>query len=296
MRYTMVVVALLAIAWPMTSAGRGVVVSPVQLGMVGAAGSTVTDVITVSAARDERTLVRVRLGDFTKDENGKLKDVPPGDNPRSCKAWLELDQAELTIAGAGEPIQVRVTARIPAGASGSYWAVVGLEVPLPEGPGSHGATVAVVPRVAIPVIVTITGTEKRSVRIGEARARRDPAQGDIECTALIENDGNVAVLIRGAFSLERPGREPADDLELASAEVGPLTSLPGTRMKITTRLPWKGPVAGLVAQSYLRYGPEADDAAQSSGTVEEDAAKPGAPGRLVPEAPAPLPPSPRPTP
>jgi len=271
--------AALILGWPALAFARGVVVSPVQLGMAGAAGATVSDVLTVSPARDEQTRVRVRLADFTKDEDGKVRELAPGENPRSCKGWIEVDQAEFTTAGTGAPIQVRVTARIPAGASGSYWAIVGLEVPPP--PNAAG-------RVAIPVIVTVTGTEHRAVSIGDVRARRGSAQGPIDCSAAVENSGNVAVLIRGAFSLERPGKDPADDLELASGEVGPVTSLPGTKMRITTRLTWAGPSAGLVVQSYLRYGPEAEEAVQASAAVEDEAAAgSAAPRRLVPEAPAP---------
>ena len=289
--------ATMILAWPALASARGVVVSPVQLGMAGAAGATVSDVLTVSPARDEQTRVRVRLADFTKDEDGKVRELAPGANPRSCKGWIEVDQAEFTTAGTGAPIQVRVTARIPAGASGSYWAIVGLEVPPPPNAAGQGAAIAVVPRVAIPVIVTVTGTERRAVSIGDVRARRGSAQGPIECSAVVENSGNVAVLIRGAFSLERPGKDPADDLELASGEVGPLTSLPGTKMRVATHLTWAGPSAGLVVQSYLRYGPEAEEAVQASAAVEEEgtAAGSAAPRRLVPEAPAPTA-SPKPAP
>jgi hypothetical protein len=270
--------------------GRGLIVSPVQVGLNGDPGSSVSAVISVASSRSESTQVEASLGDFVKDEDGDLREVGPQANPRSCRSWLSLDRSDFATPETGR-IAVKVSAAIPSDVTGSYWALVAFKVvPVPRGQGM-GPGVTISPRVVIPVVVTVGGTETRQVEIKQATARRVSAENAIECTAVVENTGNSAVLIRGAFSLERPGEKAEDTLELGLAEVGPLTSLPGSKLKVKSTIPWKLGVAGLVIQSYLRFGPGEADAAEFSTSIEEDPAAASAPSlpadRMAPPAPRP---------
>jgi hypothetical protein len=275
----------------LTAAARGLVVTPVQLGLVGRAGSAVSDVIMVASSREEPVQVRVRISDFIKDEDGRLREVPHEQVPRSCAGWLQVDQENLTAPGTGRA-EVRVSARIPADAEGSYWAVVGLEVPAVPREGGKGARIFIVPRVAVPVIVTVEGTEKRQLAVTRVEAKR--TEGElVTCQATIENTGNVAVLVSGAFALEAPpSKQGEEPLEVASADVGPLTSLPGNKLRITGKLNWAGTLAGFTVHSYLRWGPGAQETSEASTSVEEEAppvgGTPAIPaGKLLPAPPFP---------
>jgi hypothetical protein len=136
--------------------------------------------------------------------------------------------------------QLRVTAHIPRGASGSYWAAVSV-------------TSGQMPRISIPVVVTVQGTEQPDVAFSAPEVVQS-ANGLLECQSIVENKGNTAVLIRGAFSLEKQVSSK-DTEELQIAEVGPVTSLPGTKMKIKANLNWAESMDGLQVNSYMRYGP-----------------------------------------
>jgi len=265
---------------------RGLVVTPTQLGLVGKPGATVSGVIRVGAAREEKTAVKVTVTDFTKDEDGQLRENPPSGVARSCRNWLRVDQENFFAPGGGMA-ELRVTARIPADAQGSYWALVGLEVPPPpRKPGAGTLGIAVVPRVAVGVFVTADGTVKRQVRVAAITAHKK-ADEPVEVVATIENAGNAAVLVSGSFTLERPGTKGADTVELASKDVGPVTSLPGNRLRLRAKLDWTGSVADLQVHSYLRYGPEPEDGAESATSIEVEgpaAPKPGG-ERLIPETP-----------
>jgi hypothetical protein len=133
--------------------------------------------------------------------------------------------------------------------------------------------VLVVPRVLVPVIVTVTGTEKRAVKIGQVRAQRLDDGSGLACEALLENAGNVAVLVNGGFTLEQrtPGQA---ELELAEASVGPVTSLPGTKMTVKGRIGWPKSMAGLAVRSLLRFGPDPRDVTESAVLIEDTPAGP----------------------
>ncbi len=270
------------------SGARGLVVTPTQLGLVGKPGATVSGVIHVGAAREERTAVKVTVADFTKDEDGQLKENPPEGVARSCRGWLRVDQENFFAPGGGMA-ELRVSARIPADAEGSYWALVGLEVPpAPRQPGTGELGIFVVPRIAVAVFVTVDGTVKRQVQVTGISARK---KGDdpIEAVATIENGGNAAVLVSGSFALERPAGKGSDAVELTSKDVGPVTSLPGRRLRVHAKLDWSGSVAGLQVHSYLRYGPDPEDGVESATSIEVEGTAPEKPAseRLIPEAPRP---------
>lgn len=290
-RTTVLMPVLAVLLFGRIATARGIVVTPVQLGLVGQAGTAVSDVITIGSSRDEPVQVRVRIGDFVKDEDGKLREVPHGQVARSCAGWLQVDQDTLTAPGNGRAA-LRVIARIPADAQGSYWAVVGLEVPAVARQNGHGAGVLVVPRIAVPVIVTVAGTERRQLEVTRLEARR-ASPATVLCTATIDNTGNVAALVSGAFTLESqsatPGGEP---LEVAATDIGPLTSLPGQKLRISGKLEWGGSLTGFSVHSYLRWGPDAKDTSEASTDVQENAPpagpQPTVPaGKLLPAPPVP---------
>src|SRR5260370_8753376 len=71
----------------------GMVISPVQLGLSGPPGSTVSGVINVSSSRPRENTIRVSFGDYVIDAEGKRTEVSSVNVPtRSCRAWLDLDQ------------------------------------------------------------------------------------------------------------------------------------------------------------------------------------------------------------
>ena len=291
MRHRHFVVFLACALLAARSWGKGLLVTPSQLGLVGKAGTAASDVINVASTRDEPVQVRVRIADFVRDEDGKLHQVPHAQSTRSCAEWLRADQDLFSAPGTGRT-EVRLTATIPAGAEGSYWALLSLELVPPTPPAGQGMGVVIIPSIGVPVIVTVEGTEKRQLAVTRVEAKRTEGQL-VTCQTTIENTGNVAVLVSGAFTLETPAsKEEGDTLEVASTDVGPLTSFPGSKLRITGKLNWGGTIAGLTLHSYLRWGPGANETSEASTSVEEQAPRasgtPTVPaGKLLPAPPFP---------
>jgi hypothetical protein len=281
-----------------------VVATPVQLGLVGRPGATVSDVIRVASPREEPNFIQASLVDFTKDEEGRTEPPPTGGEPRSCRPWLEVDKTDFATPERGR-VELRVTARIPADATGSYWTLVQLEAVPPPRASDKGMAVAIVPSVAIPVIVTVLGTERRALALA-GTVQASGSEGALACSVLVENRGNAAVILNGAFALERPSGRPGEAVEVASADVSPVTSLPGTKLRVRANVPWAGGLDELTLHAYLRYGPGAEETLTASATLEGLPPVPPAarkelpsegvetpPDRLAPLAPAP---PPRPSP
>ena len=224
-------------------------VSPAQLLIAGKAGETVPGAIYLTSSHPRQKKVRVTIIDFLKDEQGTLQEFRHNDHLRSGRTWLEVDQTEFITPQDGQ-IQLRVTARIPKDASGSYWAAIDI---------ASGQ----VSLKSIPVVITVQGTEQPDLVISPPEVVR-LANGVLECHSFVENKGNTAVLIRGAFTLEKHvSSENTEGWQIA--EVGPLTSLPGTKMKIKGNLNWAESLDGLQVNSYMRYGARPGDIAIAKG-------------------------------
>jgi hypothetical protein len=248
---------------------RGLLVSPSQIGLVGAAGSTITETIYVSSSREEKNYVQVAISDFVRTIDGELREASADDVVRSCKDWIDVDQNSFTSPEQGR-VQLTLTARIPANAQGSYWALLSLRSVPPSRTGpAKGHGFRVVPRIAIPVLVTVTGTEKREMTITDFKVT-SVADGVVDVEAVLENRGNVAVLFNGAFTLDRVA-PPSEIIEVAEVPVEILTSLPGHKSRVKGRLEWKGALSDLRAHSMFRYGPNANDVAEATAEIPRKA-------------------------
>jgi hypothetical protein len=245
---------------------RGMLVTPVQAGLTGAAGTTVTTTVTVSSARPEDTQIRATVTDFRRAIDGTIQEIPAAEAARSCRAWIEIDQREFVSPKSGT-IPLVVTAHIPKEASGSYWALLQLDaVPASESimRQKSGTQLGfqVVPRVAVPIVVTVSGTGTVSIVSRDLVAKRRD-DGKLDITQTVENTGTVAVMLSGAFAVEHKGTTANDAEELASVDVGPATSLPGAKLRITGLVDWKGDAASTVAHAYLRYGSGPNDTVEA---------------------------------
>ncbi len=256
---------------PIATYGAGMVITPVQLGLVGAAGSTVRGVINVSSPRPQENRIRITFGDYLIDDRGHRTEVSPANAPaRSCRAWLEVDQDQFVSPEQGK-VPVVVSAHIPANASGSYWAEVYFQiVPAPPSFTPAGRAplvgVQVLPRISIPVIVTVQGTEKYAMKIEKLDAAK--TEDGIETSVIVQNTGNAAAMISGALAVERPSTTDASE-ELASKDIEPVTSYPGAKRVIKLNLPLKiVDAASADLHAYFRYGPGKDQAMEASSKLQ----------------------------
>ncbi len=262
--------AFITILVPVVGYGAGMVISPVQLGLVGPPRSTVSGVINVSSPRPQENTVRVTFGDYTIDEEGKRTEVSAGDaGGRSCLTWLDVDQHQFVSPERGL-VAVVISAKIPADASGSYWAEAYFQsVPPPPSfaPGGRAPSVGVriLPRIGIPIIVTAKGTETYGLKVNKLDAFRT-SEG-FQTSVLLENTGNAAVLVSGAVALERPSPSNVPE-ELASKDVELVTSYPGAKRLIKVLLPAQTVDASTELHAYLQFGPGPERAVEAAAKMQ----------------------------
>ncbi|HEU5162911.1 MAG TPA: hypothetical protein VFV54_07190 [Thermoanaerobaculia bacterium] len=258
-----------------------------QTGIVSPPGGVGTATIMVASSKAERNRIRATILDFTRNEAGKIVEIKES-HARSARPWLEVSAPEFETPENGR-VEIQVTARVPNDAQGSYWAMVALDaLPPPRSPAEGNIGFQIVPRIVVPVIVTVSGTEQYDVAISRLDAVRSSGQLPVKGTITIVNRGNAAVMVTGAFTLERAGAEGAPPEEVALDAIEPITSLPGTTMTVVGSLPWNGSTAGLQAHAYVRYGPRPNDATEAATTIEDATAQTDGPAaRLAPDAPSP---------
>ena len=253
------------------SVARGLLVSPTQTGIVAAPGGIGTATIMVASSKAERNRIRATILDFMRNDVGQIVAVAES-HARSARPWLEVSSPEFDTPENGR-VEILVTARVPSDARGSYWAMVALEaLPTARDRNAGGIAFQIVPRVIVPVIVTVAGTEQYDVAITALEAVHPAGQNAVKSMITVENRGNAAVMVTGAFTLERSGAADAPPEEVALDSIEPVTSLPGTTMRIEGNLPWNGSTRGLQAHAYVRYGPRPEDAAEAAVTIDDPAA------------------------
>jgi len=248
----------------------GLAVTPIQLGLTGAPGATVTGVIRVSSSRAQENNIQVLFGDYTIDAQGKRKELTSGaGNGRSCRAWLDADQHQFVTPQQGS-VPVVITATIPTDASGSYWAEAFFEsmpAPVSFSPGVARAPVvgvSVIPRIGIPIIVTVKGTEHYAVKAGAIAATKTDA--GIEATIQLENTGNAVVVVAGAVALETPAEGAPE--ELGSKDIDPVTSYPGASCIVKVTIPIRTLDPATILHAYFRYGPGPEQRIETSSNLQ----------------------------
>ena len=175
MRRALLATGVLCCLHAPASQARGVVATPVQLGLVGRPGATVSDVIRVASPREEPNFIQASLVDFTKDEEGRTEPPPAGGEPRSCRPWLEVDKTDFATPERGR-VELRVTARIPADATGSYWTLVQLEAVPPPRASDKGMAVAIVPSAWSAATATIGSRTRTFSAVARLPAMGVPAR------------------------------------------------------------------------------------------------------------------------
>ncbi len=191
----------------------GVMAQPANLYLSAERGSIVRSEITLSPTSGD-TAVSIALAPFTIDERGQ---------PRSCQCrmdrtlagWGDVSTHGVSLT-AGRRQSVTLELTVPASAEGSYWGVVLVEIEQTE----------VRSRLAIPVFLTVRGTEAPAVRLRELKAFRTKPN-EIVVTGTVFDEGNTIVHSAPLFVVEE-GSASAP-VELASREDGVLTILPDGR-------------------------------------------------------------------
>lgn len=240
--------ALLVLALP--ALADGLLVAPSNIRANLPAGGKLVRQIILTPTDRRPVRVRVTIEPFILDEEG-TPDHGPGKTPVSSRvAGLEVAPRELQLEG-GSPGVLEVRCTAPPELRGTSWAAVLIDVETAGLTQERGRATIVITRVAVPVFVTVEGTERPDLTIEGLKAQWSP-RGGIEFDAVLENRGNTVLRASGAWAAEK------GSLELASEDFEEIVILPGFRRRLHGDLGGAlGDARPISGHLWVRFGPGA---------------------------------------
>jgi len=194
----------------------------------------------------EDTKVRVTFGNFDLDDEGRL--VTGSGGEQSCARAAHADHGEIELKARSEAaVRVRVD---PPGPPGTYWCLLTFEGNTLERRSRDGGTVQVVPRISVPILVTVLGgaPSRVTATFGGPPERKE---GLVAGAVTLHNEGSAAAAITGAVSANEVGS--AGIVEVARMPVGPFLLLPGRSRRFALEIPVKSALP-LKLRAEFEYG------------------------------------------
>ncbi len=240
--------------------GAGVFAQPASLYLSAEAGGETGGDIALSPT-SERASVSIALSAFTIDEHGQPRSCEC-ELTRSIRSWGDVSEHRLTLtAERRESVALHLT--VPRGAAGSYWGAVMIEI---DGTAPRGA-VRVRSRLAIPVFVTVRGTERAAAAV-DALEAFTTADGGIVVEGRIANRGNV--VIRAPITIVVESGPASEPIELASGADDVVVLPEAQRIFRLTVNGAFGDPSRLRVTAWLRYASGSADLAEDNCPVSAD--------------------------
>lgn len=242
-------------------------VSPSNVFAVVPAGGELSRELVLTPSDFSDTRVTASVDSFSLRLDGQPERGAGGQRT----AQLTITPSSFLLQG-GRPEKLAVRCAVDASARGSFWAVILLDVEPVRQVDEDGRPLAVVTRLAVPVLVTVEGAAPPDVRIGDVQAASIGGER-IELEATLENVGDSVARVSGFWVLEA-GNE-TDRVELASSDLKDVVVLPGTRRRVRCVIVEARAVARAESgELLLRYGPAAGQTASARFPLKSSPAQP----------------------
>ncbi|MDP2911764.1 MAG: hypothetical protein Q8N76_05485 [Candidatus Omnitrophota bacterium] len=121
-----IILAIVAMAWFCSAASAAFVVTPMEFHVNVASNETGAYSFWVKNRGEETIALKVYVGDFLIQPDGKEAFLEPGAVERSCSKWVTVSPEEFELAP-DESKAVRFEINVPPEKSGSYWGMVFIE-------------------------------------------------------------------------------------------------------------------------------------------------------------------------
>jgi hypothetical protein len=219
--------ALAAAAPGARGSGLSLSVDPPRQELRVAPGREATATIEVRNPGDAPVTLRLKADPFAVEEDGSVRTGRAAAGPHDATEWLRVSPSGTVIAP-GESAVIRVTARPPEGARGTYWALVYAETIAPESKdsGRGPEPVGMGLRLGSFLYVAV-GDFGRAAAEADLNASRD-AEGTLARATIVHVSGGVLRLRAAWRAVDARGETVAD----AEEEIA---VLPGARRRLTWR-------------------------------------------------------------
>jgi hypothetical protein len=254
--------ALAVVGSPVVRAQMDVSFAPMLVSLSVASGSKAGFDIGIDNSSTARvTEFKAYVAEISQQADGEYRVVEQGSSAFSCKNWIKLSTSQLRV-DPGRSASVTGVISVPRGARGGAYAAIVFEL-VPEAQVKQAGTASsiIVPRVVIPIELTITGPgAKKTLAVTGFRVRSASedqllaslyGRNAVMLSAEANNNGNTHVFTRGTITLR-----DADGRRIRQVPVGGGRGiiLPGASVQMSSVLPGGLPAGEYIADVSVKYG------------------------------------------
>ncbi len=173
----------------------GIGVAPPRFTFTATPGQTLTETVSVFAAKASKTIIMPAVVAWTLSPSGDLITLPPGALPYDASSWVTVADNPFGLT-ANKPLEVRFSIRVPKGVGyGTYWTALSFTTKVQ--PGLHkGVAVAVRTQILAVVYINIAGTLDSAAKISGFFVERGK-NGARTLVADVQNTGNAVLRLKG---------------------------------------------------------------------------------------------------
>jgi hypothetical protein len=184
-------------------------VSPTIIELDGAAGSTLTELITVTAEDDPLTveLIHADFGfDDTSYQLALIRDDAPETTAFSTRGWFSLPKRRYVIR-AGKSMDLPLRVQIPKNTPGGTYLGAALIRVVPPGAKGGASQVQAVPETGPLLFISVKGGDPPKARLARFDVPGRIKHGPVKPKLRIENDGDEFFTYEGSITLSGPGKD-----------------------------------------------------------------------------------------
>lgn len=210
------VAVLILFSW-IRIAEAGFTATPMEFHLEVAEGEETTQTFYVRNRGDETMALKVYVGDFWIEPDGKEKFLESGEVERTCSKWIEVAPEELEIKP-DESQAIRFKMNVPPDKKGTYWAMVFVEQTTKPTlktakRGQQQFNILSFQRVGVRIFEEVPGAQKGDGKISEVSVKTNE-QSSLKVELRFENEGDVLLKCTGTIDIKDEKGETAASVNL----------------------------------------------------------------------------------
>ena len=194
------------------------VVTPMEFHLNIASGESTTGSFWVRNGGSETIALKIYMGDFWIEPDGREAFLEPGTVERSCAKWIEVAPEELELKP-DESKSIRFNLTIPPGKTGTFWAMIFIEQTnkptiKTEQKGQQQFNILSFQRVGVRIYQETPDSKKGEGRITQVTVEKNQKDDSTRVDLKVENKGDVLLRCKGSVEIKDEKGETVDTITM----------------------------------------------------------------------------------
>jgi P pilus assembly chaperone PapD len=194
------------------------VVTPMEFHLNTASSETTTGSFWVRNRGEETIALKVYVGDFWIEPDGKEAFLEPGTIERSCSKWIEVSPEELELTP-NESKLIRFNLSVPPGKTGTFWAMIFVEQTnkptiKTAQQGQQQFNILSFQRVGVRIFEETPDAVKGEGKISQVNVVRGGKDEFIRVDLKIENNGEALLRCKGNVEIKNERGDRVENVQL----------------------------------------------------------------------------------